>query len=228
MYIADCGEQEPSPFTLHREGYIHYGSEPYKRIDYDTGYLEYRFTHLDSSRIYKMSAYLYQESSANIALEIEVDGYQITTLHLPPDTLLTTDHLVPRQLYKDGQIRIKILGTRAVSGLLVLSAFEEENKGGGPQDYGTKGLTAGELKFNIYPNPVTQVTAIKYNIPHEDVVEISVYDAAGRLVRELVNRVHQSGSYVINLDTNALTQGVYFVKLGLSNQSVVQKVVLVR
>jgi photosystem II stability/assembly factor-like uncharacterized protein len=66
MYIAECGEETASPFTVRREGYTCYGTEPYKQIDYDTQYLEYQFTHLDPDRIYMIQGYLYQRGSSNL------------------------------------------------------------------------------------------------------------------------------------------------------------------
>ncbi|MGB9721793.1 MAG: hypothetical protein ACPL28_09985, partial [bacterium] len=43
LYIARGGEEEKSPFNIRREGYVEYGNEVYKKVDYDDQYLEYGF-----------------------------------------------------------------------------------------------------------------------------------------------------------------------------------------
>ncbi|MEM4168428.1 MAG: hypothetical protein QXW98_08285, partial [Candidatus Caldarchaeum sp.] len=43
LYIAKGGEEEKSPFNVRRGGYVQYGNEAYKKVDYDNQYLEYRF-----------------------------------------------------------------------------------------------------------------------------------------------------------------------------------------
>lgn len=58
----------------------------------------------------------------------DVQQHQFTPLDLPPDTLIIGEHIVPDLLYKDGQIVLKILGTKAVSGLLVLSEYEKGDR----------------------------------------------------------------------------------------------------
>jgi len=84
------------------------------------------------------------------------------------------------------------------------------------------------VKLDIYPNPGDKVFTVKYAISCETPVNLSLYDATGRLVRVLVNEVQKPGSYQRILDLSELAQGVYFVRLSADNQTVVQKLILLR
>jgi photosystem II stability/assembly factor-like uncharacterized protein len=228
MYVAECGEETASPFTTHREGYAHYGTEPYKRIDYDTQYLEYRFTHLDPDMIYTLQAYLYQHGTSNLPITFTIDDHQFTPLNLPPDTLIIKEHVVPDLLYNDGQITLKILGNKAVSALLVLSEFEHDHKGGGPQ--GTEGLAGMPDCFSLgaYPCPTSNALVMEYAVPIAGVVHITLYDAAGRCVQEINNAYMQPGMYQKQVDLTGIAQGVYFLRLESNNEVITRKTIVLR
>jgi hypothetical protein len=71
------------------------------------------------------------------------------------------------------------------------------------------GLPRGfELEQN-YPNPFNPSTTIRYTVPGESFVSISLYDLSGRLVASLVRGRHSAGSYSIKFDASGLTSGVY-------------------
>ena len=52
-----------------------------------------------------------------------------------------------------------------------------------------------------YPNPFNSKTQIKYDIPENAFVKISIYDIKGRLIRLLVNTKKSAGYHSINWDT---------------------------
>ncbi|MCX6161922.1 MAG: T9SS type A sorting domain-containing protein, partial [Ignavibacteriae bacterium] len=87
----------------------------------------------------------------------------------------------------------------------------------------------GEYKlFDNYPNPFNPSTTIKFSVPKKDIVRLSVYDALGRQVNELVNGTKEAGTYEITFDASALPSGVYFYKLQTSGYSSVKKMILIR
>ena len=45
-----------------------------------------------------------------------------------------------------------------------------------------------------YPNPFNPVTSIRYDLPQDELVNITVYDMLGRIVRSLVN-IQQAAGY---------------------------------
>ena len=64
-----------------------------------------------------------------------------------------------------------------------------------------------------YPNPFNPTTTINYYIPSESKVNITVYNALGSKVKELVSENKVQGNYEVKFDGAGLASGVYFVTL---------------
>ncbi|MEO0082887.1 MAG: T9SS type A sorting domain-containing protein, partial [candidate division WOR-3 bacterium] len=74
-----------------------------------------------------------------------------------------------------------------------------------------KNLTATyEFSFEVMPNPFKKLTTIHYTVPIADNVSIKLYNVSGRLIKTLVNKHLNAGSYTTTL-TN-IARGVYFLK----------------
>ncbi len=67
--------------------------------------------------------------------------------------------------------------------------------------------------FQNYPNPFNPKTNIKYTIPQNDMVKISLYSILGDKITDLVNEEKQTGFYTITFNANNLASGVYFYKM---------------
>lgn len=83
------------------------------------------------------------------------------------------------------------------------------------------------LKQN-YPNPFNPVTTIRFGIVKSGNVQIRVYDAAGRIVEELVNNGYNPGSYEVRWDASKYSSGIYFYSLVTSEFTETKKMVLVK
>lgn len=85
-----------------------------------------------------------------------------------------------------------------------------------------------------YPNPFNPITTINYNISGSGNVNLNIFDITGRLVRNLVSSVQNTGSYssVWNaMDNNgsAVSSGIYFYSLSFDGKiSETKKMLLVR
>ena len=69
-----------------------------------------------------------------------------------------------------------------------------------------------------YPNPFNPSTTIDFSIPKTGVVNVSVYNSIGQLVKVLANNNYAPGTYKItwdglNNEGNEVASGVYFYKL---------------
>jgi hypothetical protein len=64
-----------------------------------------------------------------------------------------------------------------------------------------------------YPNPFNPVTLIKYQIPHNGFVKITLFDILGRVVNVPVKEFKNAGYYELKLDASNYASGVYFYKL---------------
>ena len=87
--------------------------------------------------------------------------------------------------------------------------------------------------FGNYPNPFNPTTNIGFSISDFGFVELKIYDAAGRLVKTLVNENRGAGLHSVQWDaTNDLGQkvvsGIYLYKLQMGSQVEVKKMVLMK
>ncbi|WP_337864562.1 T9SS type A sorting domain-containing protein [Ignavibacterium sp.] len=67
--------------------------------------------------------------------------------------------------------------------------------------------------FQNYPNPFNPSTTIRYALPNESKVTITIYNLLGQQIKELVNDVQSSGYHEIVFDAKDLSSGVYLYKL---------------
>ena len=95
------------------------------------------------------------------------------------------------------------------------------------------GLSGATLDQNI-PNPFNPSTVIRYGIADPGRVTVRIYDASGRLVRDLVDDAHAvPGAYVVRWDgTNdegrRVASGVYFYRLDSAGTTRVRKMVVLK
>jgi len=87
---------------------------------------------------------------------------------------------------------------------------------------------------NAYPNPFNPTTTIKYTIKERAHVSLRVYNAAGQLVRTLVDEVQSPDEvqpvkwYGLNDSGQAVATGVYFYKMVTRDFSQTKKMVLLK
>jgi peptidoglycan/xylan/chitin deacetylase (PgdA/CDA1 family) len=64
-----------------------------------------------------------------------------------------------------------------------------------------------------YPNPFNPSTRIKYSIPFESNVRITIFNALGKAVRELTNGTQEAGTYELSFNGSGISSGVYFYSI---------------
>ncbi|MBE2225943.1 MAG: carboxypeptidase regulatory-like domain-containing protein, partial [Ignavibacteria bacterium] len=79
-----------------------------------------------------------------------------------------------------------------------------------------------------YPNPFNPVTNIKFSVPKTGVVNLTVYDAAGREAAMLFNGELSEGTYNYDFDASQLASGIYFYRLEAGEFTQTKKMVLVK
>ncbi len=82
--------------------------------------------------------------------------------------------------------------------------------------------------FQNYPNPFNPSTKIKFDIPKQSFVKIRIYDVTGRLVTNLVDKVMNTGRYVVDWDASNYPSGVYFYHIEAGDYSFSKKMILVK
>ncbi len=79
-----------------------------------------------------------------------------------------------------------------------------------------------------YPNPFNPGTMIRYSIPKEGQVTVTIFDVLGREVSTLFNGKQNSGKHVIYFNASSISSGVYFCRVNYGAQSQVTKLVLLK
>ena len=65
-----------------------------------------------------------------------------------------------------------------------------------------------------FPNPFSQSTTIRYYLEQDGVVKLDVYDTRGRLIKSLVDRYQEGGSwYSADFNPDQLASGNYYYRL---------------
>lgn len=82
--------------------------------------------------------------------------------------------------------------------------------------------------FQNYPNPFNPVTAIKFDIPSNSNVKLSIFDMLGREVKTLVNEFRPAGSYSVDFNAAGLSSGTYFYRLETEKYNGVRKMTLIK
>jgi hypothetical protein len=88
---------------------------------------------------------------------------------------------------------------------------------------------------NAYPNPFNPVTTIRYSIASAGQVSLKIYNAAGQLVRTLVNeeQAPRAEGFAVSWDgtsneSQSVASGVYFYKLTAKDFEQTKKMVLLK
>jgi hypothetical protein len=84
-----------------------------------------------------------------------------------------------------------------------------------------------ELAQN-YPNPFNPITKIRYQIPEQTLVIITVFDILGNIVEKLVNEEKIAGSYEVEFDGIKLSSGIYYYQISTGKFHQTRKMVLIK
>jgi len=78
-----------------------------------------------------------------------------------------------------------------------------------------------------YPNPVKNKTTLKYELQESNIVNISVYNIYGNLVKVITNEVQSAGMHNIVFDASKLANGIYFCTITSGSKTETIKLTLV-
>jgi hypothetical protein len=82
----------------------------------------------------------------------------------------------------------------------------------GASPTGILGLSAPSVIMSSYPNPFTSQNTIQYHVETSAMVQISLYDINGRLIRTLVNEQKSAGDYTLDWSGAGLGTGTYYAR----------------
>jgi len=233
FYSVEGGGENPSPYCEKRDGYIQYGQYS---IDYDEENLVYRLKYLDPRYYYLMRAVVYRRGQNNWIEDFYSDTALIATLTVEPNHPETLWFILPRESYENCEAVLeieKVVGSFASLADLTLFQLDDILREFGGGQSARNFLNRRPSLEKPSPNPFQRRTTIRYQIPDKGKVSITIYDASGRMVKELLNEDKEAGSYAIFWDGkddkgNSLPPGIYFYRLKSNRFTDTKRAILVR
>lgn len=102
---------------------------------------------------------------------------------------------------------------------------------GDPFPYEVASSASAPSEFKLQgasPNPFNPTTTIRFQMPQAGLVNLKVYDMAGRLVATLVNGMREAGGHEVTFDGSNLSSGVYLYSLTAGAYSATGKMILAK
>jgi len=88
---------------------------------------------------------------------------------------------------------------------------------------------------SAYPNPFNPVINIQYITPYHSTISLEVIDIMGRMVSQLVDKVHSPGIYKMQWSAGEYSSGIYYLRYTLrgdeipaSQKTFIEKIVLLK
>lgn len=97
----------------------------------------------------------------------------------------------------------------------------------GVKDRKTKVPAKYSLSQN-YPNPFNPSTTIRFSLPRAAQVKLTVYNALGQQVVELLNERKPAGEHTVTFDGRNLSSGVYYYRIDVGEFRKVRKMILLK
>lgn len=79
-----------------------------------------------------------------------------------------------------------------------------------------------------YPNPFNPLTRIEFSLNSPKEVRLDIFDSIGRRISTLINEELNEGFHYVDFDGSGLSSGVYFYRIRTNEQTLTQKMVLVK
>lgn len=232
-YYIDFGREVQSPYTQKRDGYISYGIEDYKNVDYGQYNIEYHLTGFNSEKRYPIKCMFYHESNINLTLQIRIDDVLFSAVPIPPNQLVTREGIIPEILILDGEITVNNVVMQGGPGVLSSAVIYEMRR---PQTGGPQTLLDIEKPSSmiiIRPSITSGDAQITYQLGRPDWITISVFDVTGRRLKTLARGYQPAGSYQLCWDSTdeggrRTGNGIYFIHLEAGKEIIARKVVIAK
>ena len=90
------------------------------------------------------------------------------------------------------------------------------------------GLRKPSLQITNYPNPVGDQVTLKWQVPNSMPISVNLYDATGRLIRNLYSANDKARVGTLTMDARSLAAGIYLARLETAKGSATRKLVIDR
>ena len=135
-----------------------------------------------------------------------------------------------------GSLSFRVLDNTCVPGSAYRYRVDIKDQGGASTLFATENISAAAPRLALsqnYPNPFNPSTTIKYSLPSRAHVSLDIFDASGRRIKRLVDKVRDEGRHEanwsgINENGERVTSGVYFYRLKIGKSCKTRRMILMR
>ncbi len=93
-------------------------------------------------------------------------------------------------------------------------------------------LSADEVEIatnlNIFPNPVSELMNVTFDLPESTQLSVVVYNAVGQVVKSLNTANYTAGNHTLAIDVADLASGMYMVSMQSDKGSMTQKITVAK
>lgn len=155
----------------------------------------------------------YQIGTGNPFLDYENGNYRLISATEPGMSLSGFNNLDP-----DGTVR-------GQDGTIDRGAYEYSNS----QGVGNSDPVITTMKlYQNYPNPFSTETIFEYELPGPSIIEVLLYNIAGRKVKTFYSGMQSKGSHEEKVNGDGLSSGVYFFSIQGDNFKGAKKCLLIK
>lgn len=83
-----------------------------------------------------------------------------------------------------------------------------------------------ELAFNVYPNPMSDIARIQFELKQSEQVDVSIVDLVGRKIQTVQQGQMQAGMHSLSIDKAHLTPGIYLIHIETTKGAFSHKLVV--
>lgn len=145
----------------------------------------------------------------NLNVSLVLDGLQLTADDMP----------VTIQWDVDAFDDSSSVGSEQTWGFVLDVLDVEQNDGTIPTEF---------ILYQSFPNPFNSTTTIRYGVPTSSELNMLVYNSSGVVVDRLFSGSAVPGIHTVHWNADKLPPGLYFVSLNTLENSLTQKVTLVK
>jgi hypothetical protein len=85
-----------------------------------------------------------------------------------------------------------------------------------------------DFKLNMFPNPTSEMMSVKYTLTSASTVGIAIYNMLGAKVKIIDSEKQDAGKHETQIDIDALSNGVYFLKLKVGDAIETKKITVAK
>jgi hypothetical protein len=82
--------------------------------------------------------------------------------------------------------------------------------------------------YQNYPNPFNPTTNIRFDVPAQSNVKITVFNSLGNQVAVLLNGRLNPSTYEVEWDANSFSSGIYFYRMNIGDITETRKMILIK